>query len=231
MRICICDDMQTDLIALETLCKAYLEEKKLEAELVCMQDPVQVIKEDFDLLILDVEMPKMSGIEVKNFLFGRERPLIIFATNYEENMKMAFGPNVIGFMKKPVEMEMFAFYADQATRLLSIGKLVELDKGRLASTEQIIMFVTDDKYTTAVLADGQRTGLMDKSLSRWEAELVDVFFIRTSSAHLVNCKYIDRFSGDQIILKDRQKLKMSRRRKADSFSRFMEFARVRRKFV
>lgn len=231
MKICICDDKASELSVLKKICVKYLNDKKVDADLICTQNPIGLLEEDYDLLILDIEMPEMSGIEVKNRLFGRERPLIIFATSYEENMRDAFGPNVIGFMKKPVTMEDFAFYIDQAVRLLMAGKIVELEKGKILSTEQIVMITTDEKYTVAILEDGTVSALMDKSLSVWEKELSDVYFVRASSAYLVNCKHIKEFYGDQITLSNGETLRVSRRKKTACFDQIIEYRRKYQKFA
>lgn len=231
MKICICDDMKSELQMLETLCLEYLHEKKLEAEVVCTQDSSVTTESGFDLLILDIEMPGNSGIDIKNTLFGKERPLILFATSHEENVLEAFGHNVIGFMKKPVTQEDFEFYADQALRLLTAGRTVELERGRTQSSEDIVMFATDSGYTKAILADGMIVGGIDKTLSEWEKELEDVFFIRASSTYLINCKYVETFEGSQIRLKSDEVIKASKRKKAKCFERFTEYLLRNRRFA
>ena len=67
-----------------------------------------------DILILDIEMPQKSGIEIKNELTKDDKPLIIFATAYFEFMKEAFGKNVIGYMQKPVKKFEFDNYMKTA---------------------------------------------------------------------------------------------------------------------
>ena len=231
MKICICDDVESELLMLETLCREYLRKRKLEAEVVCTQDSSIPTEGSFDLLILDIEMPGSSGIDIKNTLFGKERPLILFATSYEENVLDAFGHNVIGFMKKPVSQADFDFYADQTFHLLTAGKMVELARGRVASSEDIVMLATDAGYTKAVLADGTIVGGIDKTLSAWEAELSDVFFIRASSAYLINCKYVETFEGSVIKLKSGEAIKASKRKKTECFGRFTEYLLRNQRFA
>ena len=225
MRICICDDMISDLRILKTLCEEYLQKRRIDAEVICTKDAELPLREAFVLLILVIEMPGISGIDVKNALIGCDRPLIIFVTSYVENMKDAFGPNVMAFMQKPVESEDFAFYMDQALRLLMAGKIILLERGRAVSTEKIVMITTDEKYIKAVFFDGTKTGLMKKSLSVWEKELADVFFIRVNSSCLLNCKYIETFEGDQVILKNGVKIKASKRQKTACRERFLDYIR------
>ena len=61
----------------------------------------QIMATTVDLLLLDIEMPGMSGIDlVKNL--GANRPLIIFTTSKKEYAAEAFDLNVVDYITKPV---------------------------------------------------------------------------------------------------------------------------------
>ena len=74
-------------------------------------------------------------------------------------------------------------------------------------------------------------GGIDKTLSEWEKELEDVFFIRASSTYLINCKYVETFEGSQIRLKSDEVIKASKRKKAKCFERFTEYLLRNRRFA
>ncbi len=223
MKVCICDDLAEELELLKAACQTFFAERNVQAEIVCTQDPEHPIKHEYDLLILDVEMPKKKGTAVKDQLMGRERPLIIFATSYQENMPDAFGPNVIGFLAKPLVWESFELKMDLAVRLLLAGRMLELSPVLYEHSEKIIMFYTEQRYTKALLADGEKTPLSTKSLSTWEKELEDLYFVRVDTSHLVNCKHIVDAYDDIFVLRDGQKLKVSRRRKKDCFEKLWQY--------
>lgn len=225
MRICICDDKMEDLDMLNGICREYLKRRDISAEIICTQEPEVPLVGDFDLLLLDVEMPKMRGPEIKQRLMGRERPYIIFVTSYQETILEAFGINVLGFLNKPVELPLFEAQMDLAVDLLGEGRLVYLGKGRWESTKEIMIFFTEDKYTKALLADGRRTESSEKSLTSWEKELSDQFFLRVDTSYLVNCKYIQDLSDNEVILSNGQSVKISRRRKKEILAKFSEYSR------
>ncbi len=61
----------------------------------------QIMAKPADLLLLDIEMPGMNGIDlVKNL--GNNRPLIIFTTSKKEYAAEAFDLNVADYITKPV---------------------------------------------------------------------------------------------------------------------------------
>lgn len=227
MKICICDDREEDLNVLNGICREYLDRKGIyaEAEIVCTQEPDVPVEGDFDLLFLDMEMPKMRGTEVKDRLAGRERPYIIFVTSYQETIREAFGVNVLGFLDKPVDPALFEAQMDLAVNLLGEGKMIDLGSGNWESSKDIVMFFTEDRYTKALLSDGSSTELSGKSLSDWEAELSDQFFLRVDTSYLVNCKYIQDVEENAVVLSDGQRVKLSRRRKKDILARISEYTR------
>ena len=127
MKIVICDDREFEIEILKKLCEEYVSEHIPEAEIVCTANPGRIAAEDPDILILDIEMPEKSGIEIKNELTEGDRPLIIFATAYFEFMKDAFGRNVIGYMEKPVKKYEFNNYMKAAVNILSLETVIHID--------------------------------------------------------------------------------------------------------
>lgn len=225
MKICICDDREEELNILNEICGEYLERKGISAQVICTQEPDVPIEGDFDILLLDMEMPKMRGTEVKDRLTGRERPYIIFVTSYQETIREAFGVNVLGFLDKPVNPRLFEAQMDLAMNLLGEGKMVDLGSGGWVSSKDIVMFFTDARYTKALLSDGRRTELSERSLSSWEEELSEQFFLRTDTSCLVNCKYIQDIEENTVVLSNGQRVKLSRRRRKDILARFSEYIR------
>ena len=59
-----------------------------------------------DLLLLDIEMPGMSGLELTQHL-GEKRPVIIFITSKREYAADAFDLNVADYIIKPVTTSRF----------------------------------------------------------------------------------------------------------------------------
>lgn len=104
MKILICDDSLHDVEEMKKLCHTYLEEYAFEGNVIGITSPIYLEQYDMDVLILDIQMPTISGIEVKEkLMYAPSSPLIIFATNYAEAMKDAYGSNVIGFLTKPID--------------------------------------------------------------------------------------------------------------------------------
>lgn len=231
MKITVCDDEIREVDHLMGLCKEYILSRSLEAEIKGVTKWEELEEDLPDILVLDIEMPDKTGIEIKNYLSKKDRPLILFATSYEETMSQAFGRNVIGFMTKPIEQKQFEKQMDCAVNLLSLDQIITFEDGSAAKSSDIVLITTDGKYTEAVFSNGEKKKWIRKSLNAWEEALTEIGFLRISKSYLINYKYIKKFEGDAMFLIDGNKYNISRRRRTECFERYKEFNRKSARFA
>ncbi|MCB9914021.1 MAG: response regulator transcription factor [Planctomycetes bacterium] len=67
-----------------------------------------VRRERPDILILDIEMPGLSGLEVVEELEDDEPPVVVFATAYDHYAVHAFDVHAVDYLLKPFDDERFA---------------------------------------------------------------------------------------------------------------------------
>jgi two-component system response regulator AlgR len=162
---------------------------------------------DPDVVLLDIRMPEMDGIEVARHLTTLERgPAVIFTTAFSDYAIEAFDAQAIGYLVKPVRRERLERALQQAARLsrkdmdalAAAGGpgtrrthiCVRKAKGlRLVPVNEIIFFQADQKYVSLVLADGEE--VTDETLKDLEAEFHDNF-IRIHRNTLVAVKQLQR---------------------------------------
>ena len=159
-----------------------------------------------DVVLLDIRMPGMDGIETAHHLNRMERPpAIVFATAYDEYAIDAFEAQAIGYVLKPVRRERLNKALNQAARVTGTG-LTDVARGagmqerrthicvqfcgelRLLPIESIAFFQSDQKYTR--VADGDREYLIDDTLKQLETEYEDLF-VRVHRNALVAVAHID----------------------------------------
>ena len=73
---------------------------------------------DVDLVIVDVQMPGLSGLEALESIPRSERPLAILLTAHDSFAVQAFGLEAIDYLLKPIDDERFAESIDRARRHL-----------------------------------------------------------------------------------------------------------------
>lgn len=159
-----------------------------------------------DIVLLDIRMPGMDGIETAHHLNRLEQaPAIVFTTAYDEYAIEAFDARAIGYVLKPVRARKLAGALAQVARLVT-ATLEEAadaagltskrkhvccnarDKITLVPVDTINFFRADQKYTAVHHDDG--ISLIDDSLKALEQEFADEF-VRIHRAALVAVRRID----------------------------------------
>lgn len=238
MKLIVCDDSRSDAQALMLLCETYLAEHGYEAEVKVVTDPFSIKAGQTDILILDIEMPELDGITLKDKLaMESDCPLIIFATRYADAMSKAFNRNVIGFLLKPVDPRLLRDMLDLAILHLNLDREIELSHGRRVNTGEIVRIHADRGYTVLHLASGEQEDGGRKSLEQWEEELTEQGFLRIEKSCIVSSRHIKSFQDDRIILKEADRdgekicLRVSRRRKKDCYQQYLCYLSRIAKFV
>ncbi len=147
------------------------------------------LKHEPDLVLLDIRMPDMDGMEAARHIAGMpEPPAIIFTTAFDAYALKAFEVNAIDYLLKPIRQERLlaalrkaratapvsrdtlAAVANQPRKHLSVH---ERGKIHLVPVADILYLRAELKYVTVKTA--AREFLVEESLSRMEEEFGMVF--------------------------------------------------------
>jgi two-component system response regulator AlgR len=188
------------------------------------------------VVLLDIRMPGMTGIEVARHLGALENPpAIVFTTAYDEYALEAFDSQAVGYLLKPVRRERLEQALKQASRLkppqlhvlaASAAPLVARqhvavrlrDELKLIPVKEIRYFRADQKYVTVRHTRGE--DLIDESLKQLEEEFVRDF-VRAHRSLLVAVAHIESLEraddeGYALRLRgEREPLAVSRRQLAE----------------
>lgn len=159
-----------------------------------------------EVVLLDIRMPGMDGLELANHLLQLTLPpAIVFTTAYQDHSLSAFDANAVDYLLKPIRKERLKLAIERAT-VVSRSKLALLNKTdktsparthlsavvqgnlRLLAIEKIYYLKAEQKYVTAAWPDGEL--LIDEPLVALETEFKD-HFIRIHRNALVAIKYIE----------------------------------------
>lgn len=165
-----------------------------------------------DVLLLDIRMPGMDGLEAARHLQALEHPpAIIFTTAYNDYALQAFEAHAVDYLMKPVRRERLAEALQHARRLTRVqaAALQEADADvvvrericvnvrgslQLIPVTDIRYFLADQKYVTVCTADGKL--LTEETLKLLEQEFSDRF-VRIHRNALVARQYIAGIDKDE----------------------------------
>jgi two-component system response regulator AlgR len=144
-----------------------------------------------DVVLLDIRMPGMDGLEVAQHLMALpQAPAIVFVTAYGDHALEAFERAAVDYLLKPVARERLEKALARAGKLAqpkiqAVQRQVTAPLGRthlsamyqgslrLVAVRDVRCLVADNKYVAAVWPGGQL--LLEESLKSLEAEFPDRF--------------------------------------------------------
>lgn len=161
---------------------------------------------DFDLCILDIEMPDMNGIQIAGLLKGK---LVIFTTAHKEYAAEAFDLEVVDFVRKPIQLERLQKAVHKAMRQLSetkhTKKYIHLntDQGKsLIFFDQLCHIKAsgiDSRDKDALLRDGSKICFKNITFEKLQAILPSDMFYRINKQEIIALDIVQHFSFEKII--------------------------------
>lgn len=182
-----------------------------------------ILKHKPDLVLLDVQMPQMSGFEVVRRIGPARMPVTVFVTAYDSYALQAFEVNAVDYLLKPYDDERFHASMAKAKKLISMstndkltGRLMDLVRGHLHEQHEYTeTFTIRDKGREHVVAvddliylraEGNYLHLQTKdrhhlyrmTMNAVETELDPVRFLRIHRSYMVNNAHVrsTRYSGN-----------------------------------
>ncbi|HEU4473117.1 MAG TPA: LytTR family DNA-binding domain-containing protein [Flavisolibacter sp.] len=153
-----------------------------------------------DLLLLDIEMPDMSGLDLIKKL-GNNRPLIIFTTAKKDYAVEAFELNVVDYIIKPIALPRLKQAVEKAQEAL------ESNKEEVKVEEQGFVFVKDNGVLKRISIEDilfleamgdyvkvhtqQKFHVVHATLKSIEEKLPGSKFIRVHRSYIVAINKID----------------------------------------
>lgn len=180
------------------------------AECADAMEAYNILREKhIDFLLLDIEMPGMSGLELTRNL-GGEKPLIVFTTSKKEYAAEAFELNVADYIVKPVTPARFIQAIDK------VREMMESNVEEVSLHQDEFIFIRDSNiirrlrldeilYAEAMgdyvkLHTAQKFYAIHTTLKSVEERLPASQFIRVHRSYLVSLSKIDTIQEGALII-------------------------------
>jgi two-component system LytT family response regulator len=236
MKALIIDDENKARRLLSKLIDETCEDVKSIFEASNLEEGIEIIKKEKpDIVYLDIEMPKYSGLQILDLLEDTVIDFqIIFTTAYNQYAVEAFKLSAIDYLLKPIDINELRVATKKAVEVLnenSINKqlqdlrnafnqlalnkiALEVPKGIIfVSHDDIVLFEADGMYTNVYLSDANKA-LICKPLKHFVQQLENLsIFYKPHRSFLVNLKHIKELSkqdGHHLILSNNKTIPIAK---------------------
>lgn len=226
VRVGIVDDDHRNLVLLTRYLERFGREQSTQFSITTLSDGAELMHQyraDYDILLLDIEMPGLDGFSAaERIRLVDPDVIIIFITNSPNYAIRGYEVDAQSYVLKPVTY--FAFAA-QLTKALTRLKaksgsgealMLKIAGGLVRVPTDSIVYLESAKHRTVVHTLDGRHNVVG-SLKELEQQLEQLSaaksFFRCNSGYLVNLKHVVSMGADLVTLTGGQELQVSRARK------------------
>ena len=209
MQVIVCDDDIEKLNEMINVCRNVMvkgTEVRGFSDARVLAEALQAHTVQPVLMLLDIEMPELSGLELREQMASKLRMTdIIYVTSHEEMMEAAFGRNVIAFVRKTGNWdkltEVLQNFQREHQRLIDVTwkkKIWQID------VSQILYIQSADNYSqiTFYLRGEVVQALQTYTMKEWEQILQEQGFCRISRFVIVNYAYVEDIQKTSLFMED-----------------------------
>ena len=205
-------------------------------------DPLQALhlfqQHQPQLVFLDVEMPRLNGIDLLKMIPERKFE-VVFTTAYAKYAVDAIKTSAADYLVKPFSIEDISGALQRCRERLDINLKINTSKSVTAKNEKVRFAITaqngtmiivdpaeiiwikaDSNYSTLYFTDRPKL-LVSKTLKEFDEQLTPHQFFRIHSGSLINLMHVKLFhstGGDEYVqMTNGDKVELARRRKQDFF--------------
>lgn len=218
MKLVICDDNPADIDYITGLIDVWKRQAGTAVEILSFPSAEALLfaweeNRDMDILLLDIEMGKMSGVELaKHLRQAGARMQIVFITGYMDYIAEGYDVEALHYLLKPVTQERLSQVLDRArSRITKREHMLHLtlQSGVVRLPVYEIRYLEVMRNYTTIHASKDYS--VKRSLNDLEGEL-DESFYRIHRSFIVNLRFVRRVTRTDVILKDGTALPLSRKR-------------------
>ena len=233
IKIAVVDDDNIYLTRIDAYFREFMNSNSIDYELKTFSSGKALLESvkriDYDILVLDIDMPEISGIDIaKNVRKINANVTIVFVTNMDNlvfesikyspfrfvrktkmNVEM---PELLNSLKKKYseESKYFTFNFDGEMKAVKLTDIVYFESVK----HEIYIHMQDN-------SEYKISDSLNNLLEKYET----IGFIRIHKSYVVNFRYIFEFQKNYVILDDHTKIPISKNRMTEIKKEYIDFTR------
>lgn len=207
LKIAICDDEQNQIEYITSVVTLWAKKSRHIVDIKPYSSAKTFLfdyseEKDFDILLLDIEMPEVNGVELAKAVRKENFTVqIVFITGYYEYFSDGFDVSALHYLIKPADERKLIPVLDRAANNLSYRQrsvLLTSPEGDVKVSLADIQYVKAENVHIEVhtVSEIYRSRI---SLAKF-AEQLDETFIKVHRSYIVGLKYVKRISRTDITM-------------------------------
>lgn len=231
LKIVVCDDTPEENQAVSCCAAEFFRQKNIEVQIDTYLSAEELLKANklYDLYLLDVLMPGMTGIDAAAALQKTDiNPVIVFITTSLESAVDGYRVNAAGFILKPIVQKLF----DETMERITEQKLglkpeylsvihnrvpVKIALNRIQYLENKLRKVSIVMSDGEIFTVGQKLSQIQKML---ESQNV---FLRCHQSYIVNLDYVEKMEDVCFHMKNGMIVPISRNYYKESKNKYYHY--------
>lgn len=218
LRIAICDDSREDRKRILDFVRDYYKTHDMDVQIDYFESAGKLLsaEDTYDIYLLDVIMPDMTGIETaKKLLKKKEAPVIIFITSSLESAVDGYRVNASGFVLKPLVERDFeetlkrVMEQNFKSREASIS-IVHNRVPMELKLSRILYFENRLHRVYIVLKSGEVLSVHQKLNEIQEELKAQTYFIRCHQSYIVNLNHVEALENAGFVMTNGDLVPVSR---------------------
>ena len=207
LKIAICDDEANQIEYLSGVVTTWAKKNRHAVEIKPYSAAKSLLfdyceEKDFDILLLDIEMPGMSGVELAKAVRKENATVqIVFITGYYEYFSDGFDVSALHYLIKPADERKLMPVLDRAVSNLTYRQrsvlLTSPEGDRKVSLADIEYVESENVHVAVHTVSGVYRSRI--SLAKF-AEQLDETFIKVHRSYIVNLKYVKKITRTDITI-------------------------------
>lgn len=232
MFIAIAEDDARSCQTIQDHLQRFAQERSIPIRIRAFSSGVALLEAyqpEWDLILLDIEMPVLDGMSVAKRIRERDdRVIIMFITQYAQFAINGYEVSALDYLLKPVHYPMFCAKMQRVQNLLYANQsrsiIINFDgKVKKLPLEQLHYIEVYSHTLTYHTQDGRLSTTGSKTIRQLEKELVADSFFRCNYCYLVNLQHVQSIDKDNILLSNGESLSISRSRRKEFMNALMGY--------
>ena len=232
LKIAVCDDDKNDQDYVIKLIREWASSTDRKIDIKTFISAEQFLfqyseEKDFQILILDIEMGKMNGVELAKELRKANGDLqIVFVTGFPDFISEGYEVDAVHYLMKPLQKERFFGAMEKAAAHLKKAEPVIIlkDSGEMTRIVLKNIYYVEAFSHSCILHTTDGNIEYKISISSLEKELGDGF-VRVHRSCLVNIDRIKKIVKTEVLLDNGETVPLSRRKYNEVNLAFIEHFR------